>query len=180
MRRFAALLALAATLSGSPAVQAAATAAPSCLTAREFTALSTYALPSVISGTARVCAPVLPAQGYLPQHGTELAQRYAAGKARAWPEAKVAFIKMSTASSPDTAQLFLSMPDDSLQQIADAAMAGVVSGKIKPDSCAMIDRVVGLLAPLPAENTAELIAVLVGLGSKADQPRLGKFAICKA
>jgi len=179
MRRFVACLALAAAIGGSPAAQAAA-AAPACLTPREFTALSTYALPSVISGTSRTCAPLLPAEAYLPRHGTELAQRYAAGKSRVWPEAKAAFIKMSAAGNPETAQLFLSMPDDSLQQVADAAMSGIVSGKIKPASCATIDRVVGLLAPLPAENTAELIAVLVGLGSKAEQPRVGKFAICKA
>lgn len=180
MRRFAAILALAAMFGGSQAAQAAAAAAPTCLTPREFTALSTYALPSVIDGTAKACSPVLGAQGYLPQHGGELAQRYSVGKDRAWPEAKAAFIKISTASSPESAQLFLAMPDDSLQQVVDAAMVGIVSGKIKPGSCGTIDRVVGLLAPLPAENTAELIAVLVGLGSKADQPRLGKFAICKA
>lgn len=182
MLRFVFLIAAAAaTLTGAQVAQAATeAAAPPCLTAREFTALSTYALPSVIGGTARACAPVLPADGYLRNHGDALAQRYAAGKAKIWPEAKAAFLKMSAASSPDTADLLGAMPDDSLQQMADAAMGGIVSGKVKPSSCATIDRMVALLAPLPAENTAELIAVLAGLGSKTDQARIGKIALCKA
>ena len=182
MLRFVSLFAAAATLV-APQIAQAATAAQSapapCLTTREFTALSTYALPSVIGGTTRACAPVLPADGYLRNHGAELVQRYGVNKAKVWPEARAALLKMSAAGSPDTADLFSAMPDDSLQQVADAAMAGIVSGKVKPGSCATIDRMVALLAPLPAENTAELIAVLAGLGSKTDQARIGKIALCK-
>jgi len=51
---------------------------------------------------------------------------------------------------------------------------------VKPDACPSIDRVFALLSPLPAENTAELIALAVGLGSKAGEARLGRFSICKA
>lgn len=182
MLRFVTLITAAATLAGPQIAQAATAAASApapCLTAREFTALSTYALPSVIGGTAKACAAVLPADGYLRNHGDQLAQRYATGKAKVWPEARAAFLKMSAAGSPDTADLFGAMPDENLQQVADAAIAGIVTGKVKPGSCATIDRMVALLAPLPAENTAELIAVLAGLGSKTDQAHVGKIALCK-
>ncbi|MFC3595329.1 hypothetical protein ACFOON_16990 [Novosphingobium piscinae] len=162
-----------------PQVAAAQSSTP-CLTPREFTALSTYALPSVISGTSRACATALPAGAFLRQGGTELAQRYATGKAKAWPEAKSAFLKMASAKDAGSARLFATMPDDALQQIADAAFAGIVTGQIKPDSCTTIDRVVALLAPLPPENTAELIAVAVGLGSKAGTSKLGNLPLCKA
>lgn len=168
-----------AMLLAAPQVAAAQAGAP-CLTAREFTALSTYALPSVIAGTTRACATTLPASAYLRRSGVELAQRYAAGKPKAWPEAKAAFLKMASAKDQGSAQLFATMPDDALQQIADAAFAGIVTGQVKPDSCATIDRVVSLLAPLPAENTAELIALAAGLGSRAGQPKLGALTICKA
>jgi hypothetical protein len=86
---------------------------------------------------------------------------------------------MSMATNPDAAQLFATLPDDSLQPLADAALSGIVSAKIKPESCPVIDRALSLLAPLPAENTAELIALAVGLGAKAGEPRFGKFALCK-
>ena len=160
--------------------QVAAAPEAQCLTAGEFTALATYALPGAIDGTARTCSAVLPANAYLRNHGSELAARYAAGRDEVWPEAKAAFLKMSAASDADTAELFAAMPDDSLRQIADAALSGIAASKVKPGSCPTIDRMIALLAPLPAANTAELIAVLAGLGSKTGEARFGKYALCKA
>lgn len=179
MRLFAVLCS--AALLAAPQIALAQGSAPTpCLTEREFTALSTYALPSVIAGTARACATTLPADAYLRRSGTDLAQRYAVTKPRAWPQARAAFLKMATSKDQGSAQLFASMPDDTLQQVADAAFTGIVTGQVKPASCPTIDRVVGLLAPLPPENTAELIAVVVGLGSRSGQPRVGGLTICKA
>lgn len=172
------LLVAAAALLAAP--QVARAAEPACLTAREFTALSTYALPSVIDGTTRACAAQLPGTAFLPRNGADLAARYAAGKARAWPEARAAFLKLSAARDAGAARLFTAMPDDALQQVADAALAGIVSGQVKPASCSSIDRVVALLSPLPAENTAELIALAAGLGAKTGEARLGTIALCKA
>lgn len=160
--------------------QVAAAAEPPCLTPREVSSLTTFALPSAINGTARTCAPSLPADAWLPRNAAQLAQRYAAARGAAWPDAKAAFIKMSTATNPEAAALFVSLPDDSLRQMADAALAGIISGKVKPASCPAIDRMVALLAPLPPENTAELIGVVLGLTAKAETPRIGKFALCKA
>jgi hypothetical protein len=169
---------LAAALLGAP--QAAAAAEPACLTPREYTALSTYALPSVIGGTSKACAAQLPGDAFLRRNGADLAARYALGKPQAWPEAKGAFLKMSAERDPGAASLFAAMPDDALQQIADAAFVGIVAGQVKPGSCATLDRIVALLSPLPPENTAELIALAAGLGAKTGEARVGKFALCKA
>lgn len=177
MIRSLALPLLAATLA---APQVALAAEPPCLSAAEATALSTYALPSAIGSAARTCAPLLPAGAWLPAHGEELAGRYAPGKARAWPAAKAAFLRLSLATNPDAASLFATLPDESLRPVADAALAGIVASKVKPETCPVLDRAFALLSPLPAENTAELIALAVGLGSRSGEARLGKFAICKA
>ncbi|HEY6870427.1 MAG TPA: hypothetical protein VI199_11800 [Novosphingobium sp.] len=134
----------------------------------------------MITGTARACAGTLPATAFLRRSAGDLAQRYAATKPRAWPQAKAAFLKMASSKDQGSAQLFASMPDDTLQQVADAAFTGIVTGQVKPASCPTIDRVVGLLAPLPPENTAELIAVAVGLGSRSGQSRVGGLTLCKA
>lgn len=160
--------------------QCAAAQSGACLTAREFTALSTYALPSAITGTSRTCAPALPADAYLRRSGAELAQRFAVAKPRAWPEAKAAFLKLASAQDQGSARLFAAMPDDALQQMTDAAVAGMISGQVKPDSCVTIDRALNLLAPLPVENSAELIAIAIGLGARSGQLRLGSLTICKA
>jgi len=162
------------------APQVAMAAETVCLTPREFTAMSTYALPSVIDGAAKACAPMLPDTAFLRRSGADLAARYAVGKERAWPEARAAFLKMSMGKDPGAGQLLGMIPDDSLQDMADAAFVGIVAGQVKPSSCATIDRVVALLSPLPAENTAELIALAAGLGAKSGEAKVGKFALCKA
>ncbi len=160
--------------------QVAAAAEPPCLTQGEVTALATYALPSLIGSASRTCAASLPAGAWLPVNGSALAARYGEGKARAWPPAKAAFLRLSAASNPEAASLFTALPDSSLMPVADAALAGIIAAKLKPDACPTIDRALALIAPLPAENAAELIAIAAGIGAKAGEARLGKFAICKA
>ena len=75
MRR--SLKAIAIALTALPGVAHAAQ--PPCLTAAEFTGVASYALPSVISGTALRCSNPLPASSYLRSNSSQLATRYAAG-----------------------------------------------------------------------------------------------------
>lgn len=176
MRRFAAIAA--AVLAAAPGVAQAAESP--CLTPAEFTSLATYALPSVITGTTQRCSTALGPDAYLRRNGQQLAASYSARKAIAWPGAKAAFLKISTSSNADANGLIRGMPDTSLQQMLDAAMAGMVGQRLPVERCATVDNVVRLLAPLPPQNTAELIALAVGLGSKAGEHKLGAISLCKA
>lgn len=166
-----------------------AAAQPVCLSQKEARSLLTYALPNVISGTAKRCQSALPADSYLRQHGTELAARYAAHKARYWPDAKAAFLKMSAAKDQQIGQFARNLPDESMQPIVDLAVEGMVSQNIGLDSCEDIDLAIDLLSPLPPENAAGLIALFVELGaetgrqassSSGKQASLGGFAICES
>ncbi|MEJ2408551.1 MAG: hypothetical protein P8Y58_09370 [Novosphingobium sp.] len=150
-------------------------AEPVCLTRTEATSLVTYALPQAINGTAKRCAPVLPANAFLRQHGSDLAARYAMQKARYWPNAKPAFVK---AIGPDAASSIDSLPDDTKRQLADTFVEGFVSQKIALKSCDKLDIAIDLLSPLPPENTAGLIALAMEVASNAE-PTLGKIALCK-
>lgn len=174
MRR---LIAAATLLLTTPGMVRAAE--PPCLTPTELTAITTYTLPSLIRGTSQRCASQLAPDAFLRRGSPEMVGRYAARRARAWPEAKAAFLKMS-ASSGQTSSLIRNMPDTSMQPMLDALMEGMVAQRIPLDRCATIDRVIGLLSPLPAENTAELIAVAVGLGSKSGARKLGPVSLCPA
>lgn len=172
-----------AVLAGSlaiilPGVAQAAQDAP-CLTPAEFTSLSSYALPSVIAGVSERCAPVLGGAAYLTRSGGQLAQRYTQRKAASWPSAKRAFLKVS-GNNPEIAQLLTSMPDQTLQPLVDGMISGMVGQKLPTDRCASVDRLASLLAPLPAENTAELISLAVGLGTKSGRAKLGQFSVCPA
>ncbi len=153
----------------------AAAAEPVCLTRTEATSLVAYALPQAISGTAKRCAPVLPANAYLRRHGGDLAARYATQKAKYWPNAKPAFMK---ALGPDAAGTVGNLPDDTTQQLANTFVEGFVSQQIALKSCDKLDIAIDLLSPLPPENTAGLIALTMEVASTAE-PKVGKIALCR-
>ena len=156
----------------------ASAAEPICLTQAEATSLVAYALPQAINGTAKRCSAVLPAGAFLRQHGSELATRYAGQKDKYWPQAKPAFIKTLGADGGDAANLTRSLPDDSLRQLADVFVEGLVSQRIALKSCDKLDLAIDLLSPLPPENTAGLIALTMEVASTAE-PQVGKIALCK-
>jgi hypothetical protein len=176
MRRRIRLIGLA--LIAAPGIAQAAE--PPCLTAREFTDLSSYALPSIITGTTERCSAALGPDAYLKRSGTALASRYAAAKPAAWPGAKAAFLKLSGGTNSQAGDLLRTMPDNSLQPIVDAMIVGMIGQQVQTERCGTIDRFVRLVAPLPPQNTAELIALTVGLGSRSGGGKLGKLTICAA
>jgi hypothetical protein len=160
---------------------AQAATSPTCLSADEFTALSSYALPSIITGASERCAASLPADAWLRRNGSQLAARYSQAKPAAWPVAKAAFLKMGGGmGNTQATDLLKSLPDTSLQPMVDTLISGMVSQRLPTDRCTSVDRLVRLLSPLPAVNTAELIALAAGLGAKSGQARIGAFAICPA
>lgn len=169
---------MALALAAAPGVVQAAE--PQCLTAREFTDLSSYALPSIITGTAERCSAALGPNAFLKRDSRALAARYAAAKPAAWPGAKSAFLKLSGGANSDAAGLFRALPDDKLQPMVDTLVEGLIAQQVPAERCRTIDTAIRLLAPLPPRNTAELIALAVGLGSRSGGGKLGKLAICPA
>ncbi|KTR82351.1 hypothetical protein NS277_13745 [Novosphingobium barchaimii] len=155
-------------------------AAQPCLTPAEASSLAAYALPAAITGTTKRCAATLAPTAYLRKSGAELATRYSARKAQNWPQARAAFFKIGGTKQNGSSDLLNQLPDPSLQQMLDAIIEGMVAQEIPTAKCGEIDRIVGLLAPLPAQNTADLIAVVIGLGSKTGKAATDKFAICKS
>ncbi|MFC0203079.1 hypothetical protein [Novosphingobium soli] len=156
----------------------ASAAEPACLTKDEATALIAYALPQAINGTARRCAPSLPADAFLRKQGGQLAARYAGQKERYWAKAKPAFLKTLGPQSGGSGNLVANLPDDTLRQLADVFVEGFVEQRIAPKSCTKLDLAIDLLSPLPPENTAGLIALTMEVASAAD-PRIGKIALCR-
>ncbi len=170
-------IALAAAL---PAPALAVAAEPPCLSAQEFTAVSTFALPGVIRGAAQRCAAVLPGDAFLRNQSETLANRYSAGRDRAWPQAKAAFFKLGGNMDPQASNMLKAMPDESLKPFVEGAVTSMVGQQLPTERCSAVDRLIMLLSPLPAESTAEVIGLAAGLGARTGQARLGKFAICKA
>ena len=157
------------------AVPGLAQAAQPCLTTVEASSLAAYALPSAISGATKRCSATLAPSSFLRTQGSQLAARYAGRKAQTWPSAKAAFLKLG-AGKDDGAALLAGLPDPSMQQLIDVMIEGLVSQKVPVAQCGDIDRIIGLLAPLPPQNMADLIAEVIGLAGKPG----GEVAICKS
>ena len=178
MRRLA--LAAATVLLAAPQIAAAAEAPLPCLTPKEATAVAAYAMPSAITGTVQRCTPALGKQSWLALNGDALSKRYGERKVAVWPDAKGALLKMASTSKDAMAETIKSLPDQTIQQLADSMIVAAVADKVQVGRCQVIDRFLSLIAPLPAENTAELVALTLGLVSQGESPKLGKFALCKA
>lgn len=172
-------LVAAALLLATPQIAAAADAPP-CLTPKEATAVAAYAMPGAITGTVQRCTPTLGKQSWLALNGDALSKRYADRKAAVWPDAKAALIKMASTSQDSMVETLKGLPDQTIQQIADPMIIAAVADKVQPNRCQVIDRFLSLIAPLPPESTAELVALTLGLVSQGGAPKIGKFALCKA
>lgn len=158
---------------------AAMAAEPMCISKAEATSLIAYSLPQAINGTAKRCAPSLPADAFLRTKGPGLAARYAPQKDRYWPKAKPALLKaLNTQGGGGSSNMMTGLPDDTLRQMADVFVEGFVSQRIAPKSCKQLDLAIDLLSPLPPENTAGLIALSMDVAGSAD-PKLGKVTLCK-
>jgi hypothetical protein len=149
----------------------------SCLTQKQASSLAAYALPSVISGTTKRCSTALKADSFLKANGDALAGRYAERKNANWPEAKAAFLKMSQGKD-DASKVLGQLPDESLRPMLDVILEGMVVQEIPLADCDKIDSFVSLLAPLPAENTAELIALTMKLVGQSRESKPGTMALC--
>lgn len=174
--RFAATVAAAAAIAFQPVV-AKAEEAP-CITPKQAASLAGYALPSVISGTTKRCETSLSAQSFLKTGGSALAQRYATRKAETWPAAKAAFLAMSKGKD-EASKVFTQLPDSSLREMVDVVLEGMIAQEIPVEDCSKIDNFVRLLAPLPPENTAELVVLMIGMATAKKVTKPGKLAICR-
>lgn len=179
VRTFIVCVALAALT----ASESAAAQAPACLTEREVTSLLTYALPVVMDSAMNACRPQLSPQGYFATQGPSLVQRYAVRKGTAWPEAKVALLKLG-GNDARMKDMIANLSDEALQPFAEGMVAQLVTKQIKPGQCKPIERATRLLSPLPPENTAELLTFMIVLAEKpklrgtVGAPRKSDFPIC--
>ena len=174
LRRAGAVAALAFAM---PAQAAQPAGAPACLSQADLRAMAAYALPSALEGVIERCSPTMAAGGYLRRQGPGLVSRYAAGKQAAWPAAKGALLQFAGDKDAQAADAIDDLPDQAIQPFVDAMIAGMVGGQLKPEQCGLAERLMRLLAPLPPENTAELLGLLVQLGAK-DKKGPGNLTFC--
>ena len=159
MKIVAALAAIA--LLASPAV-----AQPRCITGPEAEALTLVAMPDIIRETGSVCAAQLPATSLVRRTSSPLLSRYQVEAERAWPAARAAIVKLS---DPAVDAL---LDSEFARPLLTSLLVPQIVGRIAVRDCGTIDRLVALLEPLPAKNTAGIVVETLRY-LKADRARRG-------
>ena len=183
VRTIARCTALLAAAVAMPAQAAAAQAAEAqCLAPAEVRALATFAMPSVLTGLIDRCTPEVGASGFMTTQGRNLVASYAAYKESAWPTARKAFFRLagSKSDSSEATAMMAKMPDAALQPFVEGMIGGMIGSKLKPGQCAIADKMMRLLAPLPPENTSELLGTILELAEGDKKSGPGGLAICKS
>lgn len=145
MKALATLAAAAALLAAPPAAAQAR-----CLSAADAEAIALVALPDIIRDAGTVCA-ALPASSLLRRTDGKFIAKYEAEAERAWPAARTAIAKLS---DPAVELLLLS---EYARPLLSSLFAPQITGRINPEDCPTLDRLVTLLEPLPPRNTAGVI-----------------------
>ena len=149
--------------------------ARNCLSHAEATAMIGYALPDLLAGLKDKCRASLSPDAFLIARSADMEARYRAQSDSLWPQAKVAFAKMVGED-----QTLQKMPDSAVRPFLAAAFATAIVEDIDQSDCAIVDGVVEMLAPLPPQNLARLIGIIIAADDKDSDPA-GKsgFEICE-
>jgi hypothetical protein len=145
VRRIAALLALAATPAGAQTVSTAR-----CLNDAEAQSVVLVAMPAILRDAGRVCA-ALPASSLLRRAPGPFIAKYDAEADRAWPAARSAIAKFVDPSAS------ILLGSDYARPLLTSIVAPQITGRIQPDDCQPLDRVMTQIEPLPPRNAAILV-----------------------
>ena len=153
----------------------AATAKP-CISQPELRGMVAYIMPSVMSSVIERCRASLPAGSAMLTRGTQVVTELQAGQSAAFPMARQAFAKFSDDGNKDGADLFQSMPEDTLKPIIESAITKELTASVTVKDCPDIDRVFGTLQPLPASNFVDLITQVMTIATRDNK----QMSVCAA
>ena len=155
-KTLAALVTLASLSCGSPAL-----AQDMQLTEGEAAAVTRFAMPRAFQSVQQKCRTALSRSAYMYARGDSLLGRLQDASAGSWDAAHGAIVRMAASENPQMQGILSRMPREALQPFVDEMIAGMLVSRLQTENCAQIDRVLSLLDPLPPQNLADLIALVV-------------------
>ncbi|MBO9711890.1 hypothetical protein [Sphingomonas sp.] len=169
VRTVGAFCALLASYSAQ-AQTAAQSAAPPCVSADVAKAGLLAAAPAVFHVVEQSCRPMLKDDAFLlSARGKAMIERYEDAGAKAFEQSPDAFAKATQAPGTFTRQ-------SDIEAIIEP-MLGSKLGKVDAKTCTFIDRLLGLLEPLPPENFVGIFTLIFeAMGSEKNKTPV---AICK-
>ena len=174
VRRIVAGAALAALCASQAIAQAG------CLERADAETLMTALLPAVIGNLAEHCTPHLSAAAPLIADSGGLVARVGPAADAARPAAsQIAANLLAESSDGD-------LPPELQQGIGEQfglnmfeyGIQSAVAGAMDANSCRTVDRFVETLSPLPPENLASLVVLLMEMGQRDDVSGASPFRVC--
>lgn len=149
--------------------------AKQCIPAETAESLITYVLPGALNAVRTKCSTSLPATAPLLQVDSAQMQKYETASQEAWPEASTAIGLIVGEDLPEDMEM------DVMRPFIDAMIPAMLAQEIKSKDCPTIDKVYGLLEPMPTANLAGLTVMLIQLGGNDEaEDKKDPFNICKA
>lgn len=154
-------------------VSSTAQATTNCIPQQEAEALFLALAPGVIGTTATICAANLPPSALLRSRVGQLTAKYAPEGEAAWPRAKAALKRIT---GPDAEPM---LESDLARPMLISLVAPMLTKEVKASDCPNIDRILTLMDPLSARNTAALVVTILELSQRDKPARPGRaFTIC--
>lgn len=126
-----------------------------------------FGLPALFEGYRASCSAQLSPDGYVAQNADRLAAKFTEGADAHWPAAKATLSTLSNDQGMDSAML-ADLPDEALKPFVTALLQQMVAAEIKPSQCIDVERGLELIDPLPADNIAGLIGLVVEMAERGD------------
>lgn len=132
-----------------------------CLNADEAQSLITYALPTAMQTLGNVCKTSGGDANAFGKTLQDLKAQYQPSADAAWPKAKAAIHKLA----PESALLGM-FGDNTLKSAAQGQINQMIVNKFDAKDCGVLQRLMTALQPLPANNMASAMEVMIELGLK--------------
>ena len=157
-------------MTGAAQAQTAGALGDRCIPGPAAEALILTVAPEALRKVAEICVPQLGSGAALRRVSSGMIARYAAESDTAWPVARGALGNFAGA-----AQEMLN--SELARPLLTTVVTEVLTKEIKPRDCGAIDRILGLIDPLPPRNAAALVVTLMQLAQKPGKP--SKLLICQ-
>jgi hypothetical protein len=160
---------------GAATAQTTVTVTLPCVNQADAEALVTAILPDLIENIGHICERSLPPDALLRQTSGPFIAKYRAEADLAWPRAIAGLGKLAAGAT-------MLLGTDLARPLIGTLLTPTLTRNIQPADCASLERIVTLVQPLPAANTAPLFVQILQFSDAKRKDKGGKptLPICQA
>ncbi len=148
--------------------------AQDCIAPDDLSDAMIYLMPIAFDSYRETCADTLKPEGFVAREGDTFIAKYSALQDEKWDGAFRFFgtFAKKGKKGDEMAQLFDSMPPDTVRPLFDAIIRLELAKEIKVKDCHKIEGILEPLAPLPPQNFGLLVARIFELVPGKREPKV--------